>query len=170
MNTSSPKPARDEVGLVLAVMEMVSGVAAAVYAYVHGGTHRLVSEPGFRGVGGELRLATLVVALAFLIMSYAGWRLWRGTKLGYRLSALVFGMQIVQVVAQGFQYKLMCPVALLIGWNFNGTGLWMGAEYGVSFAVGVGAAEVAPYLRVNICALAACTYLLLWRWYARARL
>ncbi len=167
MSASSPKVARDEGGLILAGIEMLSGVAAAVYVCIRGGSHRWVSQPGFRGMQGELHIGTLLIALVFLIMAYAGWKLWRGTKLGYRLSAVVFGLQIVQVAVHGFQYKLMCPVALDIGWIFDGTGLWFGAESGVAFTVGFGAAEVTPYLRVNVCALAACMYLLLWPRYAK---
>jgi hypothetical protein len=58
----------------------------------------------------------------------------------------------------------MCPIGLDIGWLFDGTGtgLWFGAEYGVSATWGFGALEATPYVRVNLCALAACIYLLLW--------
>ncbi len=150
--------------MALAGIEMASGVAAAVYVLIRGGRHRLVVEPGFQELEGQLSLGTMALALIFLLMAYAGWQLWRGTRLGYRLSAILFGAQVVQVVVASFQYKFMCPAGLGIGWLFDGTGvgLWFGAEWGVAFRLPFGTLQETPYVQVNVCALAACIYLLLW--------
>ena len=148
--------------MILAVIQMVAGPLAAIYVCVRGGRHTISLGPGFYGVEGQLSGLSVMLALVFLTMAYAGWKLWQETKLGYRLSAILFSLQILQVVFAGFQFSLVCPLSLGIGWLFDGTGLglYFTTAAGVSFRLGLGRIEETPYFSVNCCALAAFAYLL----------
>jgi hypothetical protein len=162
MSTDSPKSSRDEGTMILAIIQMVAGPLAAAYVCFRGGRHTISIGPTFYGVEGQLSGLSVMLGLAFLTMAYAGWKLWQETQLGYRLSAILFGLQILQVIFDGFQFSFVCPLSLGLGWLFDGTGLglYFTTAAGVSLRLGLGRIEETPYFSVNVCALAAFAYLL----------
>src|SRR6266700_5183289 len=100
---------RDNVARVIAIAEMISGGVAAPYVIFSNWHVSVSNTSNHLNVRSDLPGAALLLAVVFAASVYAGYELWRGTKIGYRLSVALIGLQVVQIMLPGFQFQLVCP-------------------------------------------------------------
>jgi hypothetical protein len=156
------RPRRDELGMFIGLVEMLAGGLSALYVVVGGWKTTIINSPTHLGGKSQLGGTSLLLAMVLVAMAYAGWRLWRGDRLGYRLSAALIGLQIFHLVLPGFQFTLVCPIGFGLGWTWDGPGEGVAIANGYGLAVWIARASSVTdsYLWVNGVALAAVIYLI----------
>ena len=158
--------------MFIGLVEMVAGGLSALYLLVGGWKTTIIKSPTHLGVRSQLSGMSLLLAMVLVAMAYAGWKLWRGDRLGYRLSAALTGLQIFHVVLPGFQFTLVCPIGLGLGWAWDGPGegLTIANGYGLAVWIARASSVTDSYLWVNGVALAAVIYLVIRSWRDRDEL
>jgi len=148
--------------MVIAVVEMASGVPAAVYVLATGWTASVVRSGSFVRFEGMLGALSNMVALLFIATAFAGWRLWKGDRFAYGLSAALIAAQTIRVVVPGFQFDVYCPLSLGLGWVLDGpaAGPAFVTGYGLSFWIGWAPSIPQPCVSINAAALLPILYLL----------
>ena len=93
----------------------------------------------------------------FSLAIVAGWRLLKGKTHGRALSVFVQVLQVVQVIANGWMFKYVTGLQLLVKFGLNGVEV----SPGVNAAVWLGPTLVpaAPIIGINLFALWASIYL-----------
>jgi hypothetical protein len=160
MSESAKRARRDgPAASLIAVVEMVSGLVAAIYVLASSLTTSVVRAASFVRVQSNIAALSVVVALLFVATAYAGWRLWKGDRLGYRLSAVLLAVQVVRVALPGAQFEISCPISLGLGWVPD-VGPALVTGYGLSFWLGTLPTVAQSCVSVNGVALLAVLYLL----------
>jgi hypothetical protein len=162
MSEPAERTDRDVPAMVIGVVEMASGVPSAAYVLATGWTTSVVKSASFVRVESNLAALSMMVALLFGATAFAGWRLCRGSRLGYGLSAALIAAQAIRVVVPGFQFDVYCPLSLGFGWILDGAGAGpaMVTGYGLSFWIGWAPTVPEPCVSINAIALFAVLYLL----------
>ena len=162
MDDIAPKARRDGPASFVAVVEVITGSFGAIYALVAGLRPTFSMRSEEVGVTGNLNGWHLIAACLFAALAFAGYKLWRGTMIGYRLSLGLLGLQVVQVMLPRFQFKFVAPIGMGLGWRLDGerSGLFFSQLFGLGYRLGnESPLGQASYLSINGIALAACTYL-----------
>jgi len=148
--------------MLIGLLELASGVPAAVYVLVRSWTTSVVRSTSFVSVESKIGALSLLVSLLFLATAYAGWRLWKGDRVGYLLSAALISAQVIRVVVPGFQFDLFCPISLGFGWILDGPGAGPASVtgYGLSLWLARAPSVAESCVSINGVALLAVLYLL----------
>ena len=148
--------------MLIGLLEMTSGVPAAVYIFVSNWTTSIASSASFVRIESKIGVLSLAGALLFMATAYAGWKLWRGERFGYLLSAALISAQVLRVVVPGFQFAAYCPISLAFGWLLDGPGAGpaLVTGYGLRYLFAWAPSVTESCVAVNWVALLAALYLL----------
>jgi hypothetical protein len=162
MNEPVRRTLRDEPAMFIGLVEIVAGVAAAIYIVAHGWTTSVVRSPAAITVENRLGGVSLLAGLYFLATAYAGRRLWKGDKIGYHLSAALLAAQVIHLYLPGKQFAISCPASLGPAWILDGDGAGPGfvSSYGLNLVISWERAIPASSVSINLIPFAAALYLL----------
>lgn len=148
--------------MFIGALEIVAGVPAALYLFWKAINVTIFKTSSVIRVESHAGMLLLLVTLVFVATAAAGWRLWKGDKLGYHLSAGLLALQAIRVVVPGFQFEIYCPISLGLGWVTDGPseGLAFVTGYGLNFWLAWMPTVPEPCVSVNAIALVAVLYLL----------